>query len=63
MSDFFTNDHKPLSVESLHVHPGFKSADFDNDIALIKLKSPITFDASVMPVCLPTQDSKLETNG
>uniref|UniRef100_A0A3B1JTB7 complement subcomponent C1r n=1 Tax=Astyanax mexicanus TaxID=7994 RepID=A0A3B1JTB7_ASTMX len=59
--------HQPIPVESLHVHPGYKNnamrTNFDNDIALIKLSSPITFNSNVMPVCLPPQDTKLENNG
>uniref|UniRef100_W5KTV1 Wu:fd46c06 n=1 Tax=Astyanax mexicanus TaxID=7994 RepID=W5KTV1_ASTMX len=46
--------HRPLPVSSLHVHPEYKNNDmclnFDNDIALIKLSSPITFNSNVMPV-------------
>ncbi|XP_062848642.1 complement C1r subcomponent-like isoform X2 [Trichomycterus rosablanca] len=49
---------EPLPVESLHVHPEFKISDFNNDIALIKLQSPITFNENVMPVCLPEQDGQ-----
>ncbi|XP_017319765.2 complement C1r subcomponent isoform X1 [Ictalurus punctatus] len=52
-----------LPIESLHIHPGYKSPDYNNDIALIKLASSITFKASVMPVCLPDQDSQLESFG
>ncbi|KAG7335426.1 hypothetical protein KOW79_000119 [Hemibagrus wyckioides] len=54
---------KPLPIESLHVHPGYKSPSYDNDIALIKLTSPITFKDNIMPVCLPEQDANLETFG
>ncbi|KAG9276296.1 complement C1r subcomponent-like [Astyanax mexicanus] len=59
--------HRPLPVSSLHVHPEYKNNDmclnFDNDIALIKLSSPITFNSNVMPVCLPPQDTELEHVG
>ncbi|KAI5618334.1 serine protease 60.2 precursor, partial [Silurus asotus] len=36
---------------------------YNNDIALIKLASPLTFNAGVMPVCLPAQDSELQNSG
>ncbi|KAL6488933.1 hypothetical protein MHYP_G00026740 [Metynnis hypsauchen] len=56
-----------LAIASLHVHPGYKNNDlrtnFDNDIALIKLKSSITFNMNVMPVCLPQRDTKLNSTG
>ncbi|KAL6488935.1 hypothetical protein MHYP_G00026760 [Metynnis hypsauchen] len=56
-----------LAIASLHVHPGYKNnnlrTNFDNDIALIKLKSSITFNMNVMPVCLPQRDTKLNSTG
>ncbi|XP_053349501.1 complement component 1, r subcomponent [Clarias gariepinus] len=65
VSNYFkdSNTDSMFPIESLHVHPGYKSPDFNNDIALIKLASPITFNARVMPVCLPSQDNKLNTFG
>ncbi|XP_053095402.1 complement component 1, r subcomponent [Pangasianodon hypophthalmus] len=70
VSDYFGSSTKAdpvlfqsLPIESLHIHPQYKSPDFNNDIALIKLASSITFNARVMPVCLPEQDSKLENFG
>ncbi|XP_026861742.2 complement component 1, r subcomponent [Electrophorus electricus] len=56
-----------LAISSVHVHPGYKNnhmrTNFDNDIALIKLNSSITFNANVMPVCIPPQDAELNTFG
>ncbi|XP_072536032.1 complement C1r subcomponent-like protein [Salminus brasiliensis] len=56
-----------LPIASLHVHPGYKNnemrTNFDNDIALIKLNSSITFNENVMPLCLPAQDTELEHSG
>ncbi|XP_031432890.1 transmembrane protease serine 9-like [Clupea harengus] len=50
-----------LQATSLHVHPSYNKSDsltaFNHDIALVKLKSPITFNADVMPLCLPTERS------
>lgn len=57
----------PLTVASLHVHPGYKNNDqrpnYDNDIALIKLNSSITFNSHVMPVCLPPHGADLKNIG
>ncbi|XP_027005476.1 mannan-binding lectin serine protease 2-like [Tachysurus fulvidraco] len=41
-----------LNISSIHVHENYTTG-FDNDIALIKLKSPITFSENIRPVCLP----------
>ena len=37
------------------MHPDYNSGTLDNDIALIKLASPLTFDANnnVAPICPP----------
>ncbi|XP_071372777.1 complement component 1, r subcomponent [Centroberyx affinis] len=48
----------PANVSSVHVHPGYNNPnhlDYNNDIALIKLQHPITFHASIMPICLPAE--------
>jgi len=53
-----------VNAASVHVHPGYNNPhalDYDNDIALIKLQDPITFSASVMPVCLPAEDAAYVT--
>uniref|UniRef100_A0A3B3DJ15 complement subcomponent C1r n=1 Tax=Oryzias melastigma TaxID=30732 RepID=A0A3B3DJ15_ORYME len=60
---FHRHGQKMLSI---YVHPGYDSNDdssYDNDIALIKLKNPLTFRAAVMPVCLPAKDSSYMVSG
>ncbi|XP_029331830.1 mannan-binding lectin serine protease 2 isoform X3 [Mus caroli] len=40
--------------EAIFIHEGYtQGADFDNDIALIKLKNKVTINGNIMPVCLP----------
>ncbi|KAJ8354957.1 hypothetical protein SKAU_G00225240 [Synaphobranchus kaupii] len=54
----------PLRIASLHPHPLFNGStgnNYNNDIALIKLSEPITFNKFVMPLCLPADDSKYQT--
>ncbi|KAF7708399.1 complement C1r-A subcomponent-like isoform X2 [Silurus meridionalis] len=65
VSDYFESNtsFKALPIESFHIHPGYKRPDYNNDIALIKLASSLTFNAGVMPVCLPAQDSGLQNSG
>lgn len=54
----------PLGVASLHPHPEYKNPDnanYNHDIALIKLQQPLTFHADIMPLCLPPEDAIYET--
>ncbi|KAK7886900.1 hypothetical protein WMY93_026521 [Mugilogobius chulae] len=49
---------------SIHLHPGYNNAhetNFDNDIALIKLPEPVTFNEYVMPLCLPSEEHSFQT--
>lgn len=52
----------PEYAASIHIHPKYVNPnldDYNNDIALLKLRHPITFGLSVMPICLPEEDSVL----
>ncbi|XP_066984559.1 clotting factor G beta subunit-like [Macrobrachium rosenbergii] len=44
-----------ILASQIVVHPSYSSSTMDNDIALIKLATPITFqpDNKIAPVCLP----------
>ncbi|XP_062405281.1 haptoglobin [Sardina pilchardus] len=49
------------AVDKVFLHPGFQNtSDWDNDLALIRLKSPVTFSQSVMPIPLPERGDDLE---
>nr|XP_060496986.1 transmembrane protease serine 2 [Panthera onca] len=41
-------------------HPNYDSKSKNNDIALMKLQTPLTFDDKVKPVCLPNPGLMLE---
>lgn len=41
------------SVKTVIVHPDFKSKSLNNDIALIKLNSPLLYNNVTRPICLP----------
>ncbi|XP_074048180.1 coagulation factor X [Macrotis lagotis] len=43
-------------VERVLKHKGFVKNTYNNDIALIKLKTPIRFRRNVAPACLPEKD-------
>lgn len=45
------------SVTQIINHPDYDSRSSDNDIALLKLSSAVTFNNFVLPVCLPASDS------
>ncbi|XP_063323728.1 coagulation factor X-like [Pelmatolapia mariae] len=46
-------DHK---VEAVLAHRNYNPQTHDNDIALIKLATPIKFTRFILPVCIPEQD-------
>ncbi|XP_029282971.1 coagulation factor X [Cottoperca gobio] len=43
-------------VETIITHNNYKSDTYHNDIALIKLATPIKFSRFILPACLPVQD-------
>ncbi|KAM4636474.1 complement C1r subcomponent [Discoglossus pictus] len=45
-------------VEKILVHPGYNNVNFDNDIALLRLKNPVVMDQNLSPICLPESDNK-----
>lgn len=45
------------SVSTIILHPDYDSDTNDNDIALLRLSSPVTFTDYIRPVCLAASDS------
>ncbi|XP_064088777.1 uncharacterized protein LOC135203089 isoform X2 [Macrobrachium nipponense] len=45
--------YQDVNIISITVHPNFKSASLHNDIALIELETPLTFQFHINSVCLP----------
>jgi hypothetical protein len=41
-----------VSVDNILIHPDFSAENKANDIALVKLSSPVLFDRRVAPICL-----------
>ncbi|XP_041077085.1 complement C1r subcomponent-like [Polyodon spathula] len=48
-----------LEIQAIFVHPSFQQGalQFNNDIALIKLRHRVTLNETVMPLCLPAAGS------
>ncbi|XP_056018072.1 atrial natriuretic peptide-converting enzyme-like isoform X2 [Ostrea edulis] len=59
---FAYNKYRQLkTASSLYVHEGYSSETMRNDIALIKLASPVYFNDYVRPMCLPVNTSAVGT--
>ena len=46
-------DGQRISVMEAVNHPMYNSMTLDNDLAILKLKSSLTFNENVQPACLP----------
>ncbi|XP_048396255.1 coagulation factor X-like isoform X2 [Stegostoma tigrinum] len=44
------------NVSQIHIHSRYSPATFENDIALLKLETPIEFNNYTIPICLPETD-------
>lgn len=41
------------TLASMKYHEGYSTKTYENDIAILKLDRPVTFNKSVYPICLP----------
>ncbi|XP_069823984.1 ovochymase-2 [Dendropsophus ebraccatus] len=49
-------------VKRVIPHPQYDPSSRDFDVALIQLEMPFEYNSHVKPICLPDEDSKLETD-
>ena len=48
-------------VKSISLYPSYNPKTINNDIAIVKLQTPLTFNDKVQPACLP--DANLNPSG
>ncbi|CAL8100213.1 unnamed protein product [Orchesella dallaii] len=64
--DVSTNDEPDPYVEvtaaKITIHPNFDNATLFNDIAVVKLSTPLNFTSNIRPVCLPRSRNPLDQN-
>ena len=51
--------HEERSFGAIITHPEYNSDGYVNDLALIKLNEPVTFNDYVRPICLATLQEEL----
>lgn len=44
------------NVRRVIVHRQYDAATFENDIALLELETPISYDSHIVPICMPKDD-------
>lgn len=49
--------HQLVNISSITFHSHFDPYYLENDIAVIKLKSPLKFRSGIQPICLPEKGS------
>ena len=54
----------PIAIEERklkHIipHPKFDPQSFENDLALLQLASPVSYQANILPACIPEDDQHM----
>ncbi|XP_019878034.1 proclotting enzyme isoform X2 [Aethina tumida] len=58
---YVSQNEQQRDVSEIYVHPDFLETGLKNDIAILKLSTPIMFTNFVRPVCLWKESTSLET--
>lgn len=51
-----------VTISHVVLHPDYHKSNMTNDIALLKLKSPLIFNRWIRPICLPGPDRSAKGN-
>ena len=51
-----------MKVKNVIAHPSYNPRTIDNDIALLELSVPVTYNRWVKPACLPSEDVEGKPN-
>ncbi len=46
-------------MEKIFLHPDFQPNNYNNDIALLKLRDRVEFNELIRPICLPPPHNKV----
>ena len=55
------SNERKHAIDAIFVHAQYDSVTVNNDIALLKLKQPVTYSDHVSPACLPDKDIAVDT--
>lgn len=53
VSEKFELSNPTLEISSIHLHPSFDDANLSNNIALLKLATPLELNENIQPIMLP----------
>jgi len=59
-NDFSKENYVSRTAVKVIPHPNFDDESFLNDIALLKLSEPVTFNEFLSPICLPNNDDNFQ---
>jgi len=46
-------------VAEIRIHPAYLNKNYDNDLALLRLDTPVVYSKYIIPICLPTKDLQI----
>ena len=55
------NVGKTVALKSIKIHEGYSK--YTHDVAILELSTPVKFDKTIRPVCMPAENSLKDYNG